>query len=721
MNDIKNNGKIMNFRPILFSAFMFCAGIFSVYLYYLYSVIFYIFITSVCFIGIIFFSVLSKIRLSISAKRIYIVSSVLILFLLFGQFGAYHAVNSYVNANIDEKEYYVTCRIDDIKVYDDYNKLIVSNCNLSYYNVLLEPSYRMEVYMMDNCNYEIGDLIAFKSVVSNNSLKYDNRIQVDAITSKIKYSATGNGITVTGNDKNIFDRVKIFIKNTLKSGMSDQSFGIAYAMMVGDSSAVEEDTLNSFRNLGIAHLFAVSGSHIGFLSTIIFFALTRIPINKYIKYIIMLTVILFYSGVCGFSPSSLRAVIMCGVLYFSYLSGNKYDSLSSISFALLIVLFINPMELLSVGLMCSFACVYSIVLLAKVFIKRFYKLPDKLNSALAVSLSASIGILPVMLDVFGRISVVSVIVNILLIPIISVVFIAIFVIVFAFFYIPKISLFLPDKFLYVLSEVIRFFDYKFLIITGFTIGFFAITYYLIIILRSGIINVRIKINKIACISLAIITLLGVFTDNVICYNSTKVNVFGGLGACSLISCGDTDVLIVNDSPDYYAVTKLKATLINSIGNKIDYLVVTKNVTNVTVLVDKLSGDILIDNVIMFANDIPKISLKHTKTKYFAKNDYSATDVKCGNIEYCYGGSAVAFYIGSFKMLFSFELPTDFNYANYSNGYYDYIITGENPSDYSPYYSNNRLITYSSDSKNALNVQLNRRYIIINNKLFNYYK
>lgn len=93
---------------------------------------------------------------------------------------------------------------------------------------------------------------------------------------------------------------------------------------------MDGDVLENFRNGGVAHIFAVSGLHIGFLAGVVFFLLRSCRVRGVPKVLISAAVLVFYAGICGFSPSSLRAAVMASVLAAAKETGMKYDGLSSL-------------------------------------------------------------------------------------------------------------------------------------------------------------------------------------------------------------------------------------------------------------------------------------------------------------------------------------------------------------------------------------------------------
>jgi ComEC/Rec2-related protein len=189
---------------------------------------------------------------------------------------------------------------------------------------------------------------------------------------------------------------------------------------------MNENTLNSFRYGGIAHIFAVSGLHIGVLYGVITAIFKRVHGNKYLTAGAKIGIIAFYAGVCGFTPSSVRAVIMCAVAAVCKLTYQKYDSLNALSFAVIILLLINPLYLFGTGFILSVLAVLGIIFLSERYKKLFGGIPQKLNEGIAVSLAAQTTTFPALLLVFGYVSGAGMLLNMIVLPILSMLYVIIF-------------------------------------------------------------------------------------------------------------------------------------------------------------------------------------------------------------------------------------------------------------------------------------------------------
>ena len=158
--------------------------------------------------------------------------------------------------------------------------------------------------------------------------------------------------------------------------------------------------------------------------------------------------ILFYAGVCGFSASVVRAAVMCFVLYASFLLGIKSDLVENTGIAALVLLAVHPVQVFDLGFQLSFAACLSIGLFSRFFRDgldallpgKSPKAEDKPLSIAAkarrdavsffsVTLSAQVGTAPLLLNAFGYLSVWSLFLNCLFVPLIGAVFAALLAIV----------------------------------------------------------------------------------------------------------------------------------------------------------------------------------------------------------------------------------------------------------------------------------------------------
>lgn len=193
---------------------------------------------------------------------------------------------------------------------------------------------------------------------------------------------------------------------------------IVKAVLFGDTSFLDKSELASYRTAGIAHIFALSGLHVG----IIAFALEKVLFfaDKRARKCIVSAFVTFYMLFVGVPISFARAVIMYIVSTAAFLLCRRYDSMSAFSFAACIVLGVNPYALYSASFILSFGAVLSIILLMNPVHRAIFKAEDtRLSRYGALTLSTSVGIIPFTAAIFGSFSIYAFFVNLVCIPLAS--------------------------------------------------------------------------------------------------------------------------------------------------------------------------------------------------------------------------------------------------------------------------------------------------------------
>ncbi|MBO4323320.1 MAG: ComEC/Rec2 family competence protein [Clostridia bacterium] len=225
-------------------------------------------------------------------------------------------------------------------------------------------------------------------------------------------------VSVDGNAGGVFHAVRSGIKSVLlKEGGTSPD--VALAVVIGDASRLDEEEKNNFRLTGIAHIFAVSGMHVGLLFLSLSFVFRFIKIKRGIKSAIIFLALAFYSGVCGFSASSLRAALMCGAYLFARSIGEKPDGVNALSLAAAIVALISPTDVLGVGYILSFTVSLSILAVSPPIRRKTAFLGEKFSLAFAVLIAAELAAFPISVIYFGYFPTVALIANLLFIPIIT--------------------------------------------------------------------------------------------------------------------------------------------------------------------------------------------------------------------------------------------------------------------------------------------------------------
>ncbi len=206
--------------------------------------------------------------------------------------------------------------------------------------------------------------------------------------------------------------------------------GFARALLLGDTELIDYETDTAFKVSGIRHVIAVSGMHVTILFAVIYFLAGR---RKLLVALLGLPTLLLFAAVVGFSPSISRACLMHGIMILSMLASKEYDGPTSLSFAVLVMLLLNPYTAANVGFQLSAACMMGIFGVAErtrtwlLSRRRLGRYPCKrLTGWFATSVSVSIGATvlttPLCAVYFGTVSLVGVVTNLLTLWVITYIF-----------------------------------------------------------------------------------------------------------------------------------------------------------------------------------------------------------------------------------------------------------------------------------------------------------
>ncbi|CDI50225.1 ComEC/Rec2 family competence protein [Clostridium tetani] len=204
------------------------------------------------------------------------------------------------------------------------------------------------------------------------------------------------------------------INNKFINSLGEKRGSIVVSLCFGDSSYLEKEDKDNIKKLGVIHALSVSGFHLALVYKIfeIIFTMKFAIIASYL-----------YLAFTGFKYSTIRAFIMILVLKLSDKFYGEYDSLSSISLAFLIILFLKPYAFMEMGFMLSFLSTLGILMFNKKISKYIYFLPSKLNSAISLSLSSQIFLIPYSSFTLKELSIGFLLGNIFLMPIFSMIII----------------------------------------------------------------------------------------------------------------------------------------------------------------------------------------------------------------------------------------------------------------------------------------------------------
>ena len=256
----------------------------------------------------------------------------------------------------------------------------------------------------------------------------------------------GGKISITVNSSpsvisQTINRVRNTFADLVEDSGSPEVQGVLKALIIGDRTQISETTRQHFNRAGVAHLLAISGLHIGIVAAVAFAFFNWL--SGWIKpllwrawtrksaALLSLAPVVAYGVVAGFSPSTQRAVLMVTVFLMTFLLAKEQDSLNTLALAALVILIVDPPALFSISFQLSFVTVFAIIygfwsiqnggFLQKIREKSNWqmRLAVRLVTFFLVSLFAICGSLPLVAFYFNQVSLVGLVANFLVVPLVG--------------------------------------------------------------------------------------------------------------------------------------------------------------------------------------------------------------------------------------------------------------------------------------------------------------
>ncbi len=436
-----------HFRPLFIVFLSLALGIWCAELFRTGQIIYAVIIIAVCLLAVLFsfFKFASKKKifsyLWINKK----VAIVTILFFAVG-FASFYSlfleVSSEENIKVNSSvEYLVIGEVRNAPVkYEDYMTMFIDDVMLQSDEDVLSLNNAGMYVRIDTTNIKdnsvlfearAGDVLIFYATVRNADVFSKEDMFSYAYKSDFRYIAYADqdDISLVEGQQSAIDSVRQYIKDIIYYSMDERHAGLAYALFVGDVSGLDYDIKSNFQISGIAHLLAVSGLNTALMSLVLVWFFNKIRLKPWMSVLFVTLLLMFYCVLCDFAPSVLRASLMSVFLLAGQVFGKQTDNISSVSLAGLILLLVDPMYLFDLSYQLSFACVFAIFMLSPIFEKFFLKLRlgKFISSNLALSLASQVGTLPLIINTFGYVSLVSLLTNLIVVPFMSYVYILLFV------------------------------------------------------------------------------------------------------------------------------------------------------------------------------------------------------------------------------------------------------------------------------------------------------
>jgi competence protein ComEC len=185
-------------------------------------------------------------------------------------------------------------------------------------------------------------------------------------------------------------------------------------LVIGDDRDQPRDMIDRFRASGLSHLTAVSGQNVAFVLAACGPLLVRLrPLPRWA---LTVGVIAWFVALTRFEPSILRAGVMAGLSATAYATGHERSPLRILAFAVIALVLVDPLLVWSIGFWLSVGATAG-VCTAGPWLARRLTLFGPLALPLGITLGAQLGVVIPSVLVFGRLPLVSVVANLLAVPV----------------------------------------------------------------------------------------------------------------------------------------------------------------------------------------------------------------------------------------------------------------------------------------------------------------
>lgn len=518
----------VNFRVVLFAALFLSFGIF---LYY--RILFREVVPSDFFFLAVFLLLALPPR---NKRRLCLLLALAVVFTGAGVLVSYLSTLRY-SSLAEEGNYTVTATVERVAIANGVTEATLGDLCLDEVQTGGKAQVRLPTEEL-----RAGDLILLKAKLTPVSLS--SRYAQTQFSRDVRYRASATSFRWIGKSRNPFLLLDSAIYDTLHENMERDEADVCYALLLGNSSGMDSGLLTAIRYGGIAHIFAVSGLHIGIL-----YGAVRLLFRKIGKWkeLPALLFALLYTALCSFSPSSVRALIMCAAISLTGAFGRKADYLSVIGFAAFCILLFRPEQWLLAGFRLSFGACLGLALFSGGISRLFFFLPRFLRSYLSSCLAVLLFTFPIQMEAFGYLSFWGLLLNFFLIPALPFFFLGLILFTLFALVIPPAAavLAVPGGLVTLLLLLFSWADFS-LVLTGFSLGAGSAVYLVFCLVMSERVRFRLP-SRVVCSSLLalLFTLLVLFENAV--FVGVKVIAKGDDASLVYVQTAEAKILIIGEN------------------------------------------------------------------------------------------------------------------------------------------------------------------------------
>ena len=401
------------------------------------------------------------------------------------------------------------------------------------------------VFISDD-DYQIGEVLLVRANpdlpnknTNPNLFNYRNYLISKKIASTFEveevYKKSISGSRLLTIRRRFYNYIHKLFENNLSAESSEFAISIVLAENLIDNDGIKD--------LGLAHILAVSGLHIDLLVGFILFIFSKFNLNYKYGYITALLICLLYGYIISFPFSVIRVLIINFIGFLAFLYRQPEDKIKSLMIAALFILILNPFALLNAGFVLSFAATAAVFLIWPRF--KMYLSDNLVYENLGFTTAIQLGLLPFSVYYYGKLNLLAIVANFIIVPIFTLAMYLIFACIFLY---PMLRVLTKPIFIlldYLLSSVLNItslLSHIDFLSFDFAHPSILVTLYLFVLILL-VFNIK-RSNK---------RLIRYFytTNMLIVALSLGYDILNPEVSFSMIDIGQGDAFLLNDGGDYY--------------------------------------------------------------------------------------------------------------------------------------------------------------------------
>ena len=334
------------------------------------------------------------------------VASLLILIFVFGAINSQRATNDFANVRLGEYEGYATVMADPQNIGAATRTTLEIGRDRFVVYAYGRPAWRL-------AGAKVGEQVFVRGLRESFEQGSESRWIAQHIKGKFRLEFVGEQRLVASPIMRSVQRVRDLVKLGSDSfEFNDQA--LFTGLVIGDDTRQSETMIDAFRKSGLAHLVAVSGQNVSFVLAALSPLLSRLK-NR-LRIIATLAVLVWFVLITRVEPSVVRAATMAGLAYLSVAFGRPTRTMRLIALTVLLAVIVDPLLAWSVGFFMSVGATCGLCIGAAPLAKLVSR-PKWLAQLIGATVAAQLGVMPVVILIFGVPSVTGIIANVLAVPI----------------------------------------------------------------------------------------------------------------------------------------------------------------------------------------------------------------------------------------------------------------------------------------------------------------